>query len=986
MRRPVLYCFICCLLTVTSTLHTYVAKKDVPTLVLVMEPSQHVVAQPVLYHLRHMQNSEGAAPLRLHPVTLAWHDTLWFEERTAHELLIDDVPQLSCSGASTAAQRHTCALTHVAATLEATAATAVMVFGSSPSAWAATEAAAFAGVPVIAVDAGWPGHGLPHQPTAVLHETRRRAVDAACDLCFVATAGAVRLLTKQGVPMPRIRFVGSTVVDATASLVHQSHYYDAVDIEHRYPFLFQRVLAEAAAETGAAADGPTAVVPFTVQQRLWRVHLEAVLADAGVGAPADDAEASGVDGEALVELTPGGGPAQPGQGPSPASPGFTPRPRALVVALFTAPVSAATTTALGAVGASNYAVASGGAFSGATVVYHLQQPSAAFNASAAPSPFRPAHAPFKAGLSAKETCLLLAAASAVVTDSDDVKVAAVAMGVPVVLLRAATPGTGRGSAADTDPGLASGAVQRLEPHHLTQLVASVGAALRASAQSLELAAADAKMADVLATARAARGAGADVTRALELAAVRLFPTGERLASPLDAVFTRLYGDGGAGHRVAKLSRAAVLAEGGVAAYVAATEERWGPDAPATRIRYHRDRITNSMVGVANHPGTTPPFAREAAHDVEAAEPLLPLQSASAPAFFPVVAHAARKKAAAAAAAVSPAPSPPPVPAATNPPVFGLYAPSHAPSQQLSHPPPLPAALASTLEQPYQVSQMLSRLAAVGLPPWHTLQPDAVTVVLTVFKRNNLRAQVEALMDQTHPPAVVYVFQNGNYTDVSDVVAAYPSLRHVHSPRHNFMFHGRLLLAALADTEYFMIFDDDVLPQRRWIENCIRASREHHAVVGSNGRRLNRGQGAFYEDGRRSHGLGDGSPVPHDTEVDLVGHAILFRSEWAVHLWGQPPFTIMQGEDFAVSATAALAAGIRAVVPRQQPSEETMSDTRPELGMDAVASYKKPSHQRRIDIGDYYSAVRGWVPLCVREFDCEEFIALYDDDKLPTLPD
>jgi hypothetical protein len=82
-------------------------------------------------------------------------------------------------------------------------------------------------------------------------------------------------------------------------------------------------------------------------------------------------------------------------------------------------------------------------------------------------------------------------------------------------------------------------------------------------------------------------------------------------------------------------------------------------------------------------------------------------------------------------------------------------------------------------------------------------PDTMTVVLTVYKRNNLLNQLQQVAKQTMQPSEIVIYQDENHVDVSSILGNFSSplpIRHVHSTT-NQRYHGRFLLPLMFSTEY-----------------------------------------------------------------------------------------------------------------------------------------------------------------------------------------
>ncbi len=236
--------------------------------------------------------------------------------------------------------------------------------------------------------------------------------------------------------------------------------------------------------------------------------------------------------------------------------------------------------------------------------------------------------------------------------------------------------------------------------------------------------------------------------------------------------------------------------------------------------------------------------------------------------------------------------------------------------------------------------------------------DTTTAILTVYKRSEfLAAQIEALKNQTHPPAEIWVWTNSSDTlptDFSDQVDR------VIVSNTNWKFWGRFAIANLARTSYLCILDDDTLPEPRWLENCI--ATYHSGVQGILG-----GSGVILpESGGYSskHKVGwNGNHYDHAVEVDLVGHAWFFRKEYLHYMWMEQPHSWENGEDIHFSYMALKHGGLSTWVPPHPDHRQALWSCRPDFGKTVgrtkAATHKSSGHHNvRDDIVDTYRR-DGW---------------------------
>jgi len=223
----------------------------------------------------------------------------------------------------------------------------------------------------------------------------------------------------------------------------------------------------------------------------------------------------------------------------------------------------------------------------------------------------------------------------------------------------------------------------------------------------------------------------------------------------------------------------------------------------------------------------------------------------------------------------------------------------------------------------------------------------INVILTVWKRNNLEEQLKAINSQTASISDIYVYQNESHVDINYLKDEY-NFKHVHSKDMNFKFHGRFTLPLLFTSEYTAIFDDDTIPNPKWLEHCIDVSRKRNCIIGGNGRNYS--------------GIGNCDCCGYndeDKKVDIVGHCWFFRTEWIHHMWRESAPTFDNGEDIHFCASCKIHGGIDSYFPSQTDPEKWGDLKQQALGTDEHASYKRKDHtDTRTNLYEYWMK-RGW---------------------------
>lgn len=235
--------------------------------------------------------------------------------------------------------------------------------------------------------------------------------------------------------------------------------------------------------------------------------------------------------------------------------------------------------------------------------------------------------------------------------------------------------------------------------------------------------------------------------------------------------------------------------------------------------------------------------------------------------------------------------------------------------------------------------------------------DQLTVILSVWKRNNLESQIEAVLSNTLAPDRIMVYQNEAHIDISNIVKKF-NLEHFWSVNFNHRYHSRFSIPLFVESKFFAIYDDDCIPGTSWHAHAKETLEELNVIVGSNGRSY------FPEINKQipTGGISNEQFSDRHTFADFVGHAWFVKREHIFNMWSKPPLTLDTGEDIHLSLVNKLYFDIATCVPAQPVNRpELWGDLKPELGTDKVASYKTlPQHKVRNNLLRKWNDV-GWMP-------------------------
>jgi hypothetical protein len=236
----------------------------------------------------------------------------------------------------------------------------------------------------------------------------------------------------------------------------------------------------------------------------------------------------------------------------------------------------------------------------------------------------------------------------------------------------------------------------------------------------------------------------------------------------------------------------------------------------------------------------------------------------------------------------------------------------------------------------------------------------ISVILNVYKRpHTLEKQIQAIKNQSIPikSENIHVWYNK-----SDILQHFPIDKDIrtYACNWNTKFFGRFTIPLFLQTPYIAMFDDDIMPQRDWLKNCLDTIRnpETDGILGGSGVILQEKSYSPYEK------VGwNGIHSDKVKQVDLVGHAFFFRQEWAKLIWYEKPYTFDNGEDITFSYLAQKYGKINTFVPPHPENNKelwcTDYENGSEIGSDINASWRISNH---LDIRNeicVYCINNGW---------------------------
>lgn len=177
-------------------------------------------------------------------------------------------------------------------------------------------------------------------------------------------------------------------------------------------------------------------------------------------------------------------------------------------------------------------------------------------------------------------------------------------------------------------------------------------------------------------------------------------------------------------------------------------------------------------------------------------------------------------------------------------------------------------------------------------PYTTLKAKDVSVkitacIFTYMRPAVLQEQIEALENQTVPPSEIIIGHLENAEFPNFDFGDHKLIRFHHDPG----IHAKFILAtaAMPNTDFIAIFDDDVIPGKRWFENCLESYKNKEGAYGILGFDI-------YDNFPR-HSGGEEFPTKEIRQVDFLGQGFFFPFKYLKHMWNEPfPFYNQNGDD------------------------------------------------------------------------------------------
>lgn len=251
----------------------------------------------------------------------------------------------------------------------------------------------------------------------------------------------------------------------------------------------------------------------------------------------------------------------------------------------------------------------------------------------------------------------------------------------------------------------------------------------------------------------------------------------------------------------------------------------------------------------------------------------------------------------------------------------------------------------------------------------------VTIILNIWRREYLEEQLLSIFTQTVLPKEIWILQCENHIDAQTIINKFKpvfSSIFLMKADKNLKYFGRFSLAINAVTKYTWLLDDDIIPGKEWLQNCVYKCDSLNAIVSCTGRfipkndfqpeNLSHGKTADHFVGDLGYYHESINMCPKDTIVDYACNSYFIKTEWLSTYWSIWPITFQSGEDMHLSASCKSKLNINTIVLKQTNIHNSGSLKR-KYGQDIKASWRRHDFIKlREKVLKYHIYEHNWTPI------------------------
>lgn len=268
----------------------------------------------------------------------------------------------------------------------------------------------------------------------------------------------------------------------------------------------------------------------------------------------------------------------------------------------------------------------------------------------------------------------------------------------------------------------------------------------------------------------------------------------------------------------------------------------------------------------------------------------------------------------------------------------------------------------------QFRKVLKRVRSkrrIKIEPSELKQEETISVVLFTFRRPDyFKEQIKAIKSQTIKPLEIIVGHLRNEkTKKFDFKGIDKLIYYEYDPG----FCAKFITAMAAKGKFVAIFDDDTIPGKKWLENCLNCFEEKEGIYGPFGVKISN---PSYRKIFRLSGWNHNNE--NIEEVDFMGQAWFMPYSYLHYMWmEQPPF-YNNAEDIFFAYQAQKYGGIKVYVPPHPINNSEMWGTlKAHYGLDkeaiSIRAYNEHNTLRDEMVRQLVKE-RSWKPLYIRDLE------------------
>ena len=232
--------------------------------------------------------------------------------------------------------------------------------------------------------------------------------------------------------------------------------------------------------------------------------------------------------------------------------------------------------------------------------------------------------------------------------------------------------------------------------------------------------------------------------------------------------------------------------------------------------------------------------------------------------------------------------------------------------------------------------------------------EVTTVLSVVHRLDYLSSQIESIENQTIDSDIMIIWRAGCKYPLK-----YPAIIYANESEHFNSLYGRFYNSLHIKTPYTFIVDDDILPGEKYIERCIKFSKEHNdkVVVATYGVNF-KSNSTLYDVKER---IGPKHFLKEPTKVDMGGQGWFMKTELLQHFLYDKLKEEGSGEDLHFSFCLFKNNIPIYIIDKDKEDQQTWQDlTLGERGADDQAQWRQSQHKNiRNKLIKHYSD-KGWL--------------------------